>query len=93
MVAVLIEIDVRGVDRDATLTELREQSVPEIKSLPGFESGTWLMGGGFGKVVSLTLWDNQAHASALVDRFGVGSNRLIGGSVVRFEVHEVAATA
>jgi heme-degrading monooxygenase HmoA len=94
MVAVLIEIDVRGVERDVTLTELREQTVPAIKNLPGFASGTWLMGSGFEKVVSLTLWDTQDHASALVDRFGVGgSSRLMSGSVVRFEVHEVAATA
>jgi hypothetical protein len=93
MVAVLIEIDVRGVDCDATLTEIREESVPAIKSLPGFESGTWLTGNGFGKALSLTLWDTEPHASAMVDRFGVGSNRLMSGSVVRFEVREVAATA
>jgi hypothetical protein len=31
MVAVLIEIDVRGVERDAAPTELREQIVPAIR--------------------------------------------------------------
>jgi hypothetical protein len=43
--------------------------------------------------VSLTLWDTHAHVSALVDRFGVGSNSLMSGSVVRFEVYEAAARA
>ena len=74
MVAVLIEVDVRGIERDAGLTALREQIVPAIKSLPGFQSGTWLTGNEHGKGLSLTLWDSEAKAQTMVDRFGVGSN-------------------
>jgi heme-degrading monooxygenase HmoA len=93
MVGVLIEIDIRGVGGDAALTELREQIVPAFKSLPGFESGTWLTANGGGKVLSLTLWDTEAHAQELIHQFGFGSNRFMSASVVRYEVHEVAATA
>ena len=62
MVAVLIEVDVREVERDAGLTALREQIVPAIRSLSGFRSGTWLTGDGDGKGLSLTLWDSDAKA-------------------------------
>ena len=93
MVAVLIEVDVRGVERDAGLTALREQIVPAIKSLPGFQSGTWLTGNGNGKGLSLTLWNSEAQAQTMVDRFGVGSNPVMSAAVVRCEVREVAAAA
>jgi hypothetical protein len=93
MVAVLIEVDVRGVEPGAGLTALRERIVPGIKSLPGFQSGTWLTGNGDGKGLSLTLWDTEGHAQTMVDRFGVGSNPAMSASVVRCEVREVAAAA
>lgn len=40
MYAVLIEVDVSGVPREAGLRALREQIVPSVKQLPGFQSGT-----------------------------------------------------
>jgi heme-degrading monooxygenase HmoA len=83
----------RGVDLDTALTELRDQIVPAFKSLPGFESGTWLSGNGGGKSLSLTLWDTEAHAQAMIHQYGLGSNHLMSASIVRAEVHEVAATA
>jgi hypothetical protein len=93
MVAVLIEVDVRTVERDAGLTALREQIVPGIKSLPGFQSGTWLTGNEGGRGLSLTVWDTEAHAQTMVDRFGIGSNPAMSASVARCEVREVAAAA
>jgi hypothetical protein len=42
MYAVLIEVDTTGVDPEQGLKALREQIVPAIKSMPGFQSGTWL---------------------------------------------------
>jgi hypothetical protein len=93
MVAVLIEVDVRAVERDAGLTALREQIVPRIKSLPGFQSGTWLTGNEDGRGLSLTVWDTEAHAQTMVDRFGIGSNPTMSASVARCEVREVAALA
>jgi hypothetical protein len=93
MVAVLIQVDVRGVESDAGLTALREQIVPAIKGLPGFQSGTWLTGNEDGKGLALTLWDSEARAQTMVDRFGIGSNPAISALVVRCEVREVAAAA
>jgi len=39
MHAVLIEVDVTGVPAEAGLQMLREQIVPAIKQLPGFNPG------------------------------------------------------
>jgi heme-degrading monooxygenase HmoA len=93
MVAVLIEVDVTQVERNAGLTALRERIVPAITSLPGFQSGAWLTGNEDGKGLSLTLWDSEATAQTMVDRFGDGSNPVMSASVVRCEVREVAAAA
>lgn len=93
MYAVLIEVDVSGVDRDPGLTALREQIVPAIKAMPGFQSGTWLPGNEDGKGLSLTLWDTEADARVMADRFGIGSNLAMSAMVARCEVREVAATA
>ena len=93
MHAVLIEVDVSGVDREQGTTALREQIVPAIKSLPGFQSGTWLTGGTDGKGLSLTLWDSEENAHAMAERFAPGSSPTASTSVTRCEVREVAATA
>ena len=93
MYAVLIEVDVSGVDRDQGLTALREQIVPAIKAMPGFQSGTWLPGNEDGKGLSFTLWDTEANAKQMAERFGIGSNPAMRAMVARCEVREVAATA
>jgi hypothetical protein len=91
--AVLIEVDVRGVQREAGLLALREQIVPAIRGLPGFQSGTWLTGNEDGKGLSLTVWDTEAHARVMADRFGIGSSPQASATVSRCEIREVAATA
>ena len=93
MYAVLIEVDVLRVDREAGLRALREQIVPAITSMPGFKSGTWLTGNDDGKGLSLTLWDSSDHAQAMAERFGIGSSPAMDATTARCEVREVAATA
>jgi hypothetical protein len=93
MYAVLIEVDVAGVDREAGLRVLREQVVPAITQLPGFQSGTWLSGNQDGRGLSLTLWDNEENAQAMAERFGGAGSSAMPASVARCEVREVAATA
>jgi hypothetical protein len=93
MHAVLIEVDVSGVDPDQGLTALRDQIVPAIKAMPGFQSGTWLPGNDEGKGLSLTVWDTEANANVMAGRFGPGSSPTAKASVVRCEVREVVATA
>jgi heme-degrading monooxygenase HmoA len=93
MFAVLIEVDVVGVDREAGLTALREHVVPAITQMPGFRSGTWLVGNEDGRGLSLTVWDSEEQAQAMAERFGIPGGPAMPASVVRCEVREVAATA
>lgn len=93
MHAVLIEVDVAGVDREQGISALREHIVPAIKALPGFQSGTWLTGEPDARGLSLTLWDTEENARAMAERFGQGSSPVASATVVRCEVREVAATA
>lgn len=93
MKAVLIEVNVTGVDRDEGVEGLRERIVPAISGMPGFVSGTWLTGNQDGRGLSLTVWESDVQAQAFADRFGVGASPQAGASVERCEVREVAATA
>jgi len=93
MHAVLIEVDVSGVDEDDGLKGLREHIVPAITALPGFQSGAWLTGNEQGLGLSLTVWDSRLHAEAMALKFGPGSSPQAGASVRRCEVRVVAATA
>jgi hypothetical protein len=93
MHAVLIEVDVAGVDPEEGLKALREQIVPAITALPGFHSGTWLTGGIDGKGLSLTVWDSEEGARAMAERFGPGSSPTASASVLKCEIRDVAATA
>ena len=93
MYAVLIEVDTSGVDPEQGLKTLREQIVPAIKSMPGFQSGTWLPPNADDKGMSFTLWDTEENANVMADRFGIGSNPAMSAMVARCEVREVATTA
>jgi hypothetical protein len=93
MRAVLIEVNVEGVDAQAGLDGLRNQLVPAIKAMPGFLSGTWLTGNEHGRGLSLTIWKTDEHAQAFADRFGPGASPQAGAAVERCELREVAATA
>ena len=93
MRAVLIEINVEGVDPQAGLDGLRNQLVPAIKAMPGFRSGTWLTGNEHGRGLSLTLWETDEQAQAFADRFGPGASPQAGAAVERCELREVGATA
>ncbi len=81
MYAVLIEVDVTGVDPEAGMQALREQIVPSIKHLPGFQSGTWLPGNDDGKGLSLTLWDSEGSAQTMAERFGIGSSPTMNAAI------------
>lgn len=93
MNAVLIEVNVAGVDRKRGLEGLRDGLVPAIRSMPGFVSGTWLTGNDVDRGLSLTVWKTEDQAQAFAARFGAGANPQAGATVERCEVREVAATA
>jgi hypothetical protein len=91
--AVLIEVNVAGVDRDQGLEGLRSGLVPAISAMPGFVSGTWLTGNADHRGLSLTVGDTEDQAQAFAERFGIGASPQAGAAVERCEVREVAATA
>jgi hypothetical protein len=93
MYATFIEIDVAGVDRDEGLRGLREGIVPAISAMPGFHSGVWLTGNDADIGLSLTVWETEAGAQAMAERFGLGASPQAKAAVTRCEVREVAATA
>lgn len=93
MHAVLIELYVGNVAREEGLKGLRDQIVPAITALPGFQSGTWLTGNDSGLGLSLTVWDTQEHAEAMAAMLGPGSSPQAGASIRRCEVREVSAIA
>jgi hypothetical protein len=89
MHVVLIEVD---LDEGADQKYLREQVVPTVQELPGFRSGVWLNGQDTGTGLSLTIWDKDFQADAMMERFGK-SGPEAGGTVRRCQVHKVAASA
>jgi hypothetical protein len=93
MYAVLIELYVGAIAMEEGLKGLREQIVPAITALPGFQSGTWLTGNDMGLGLSLTVWDTRQHAEAMAAMFGPGSSPQAGASIRRCEVREVSAIA
>jgi hypothetical protein len=93
MYAVLIEVDVAGVDQEQGLAMLRGHIVPAVQQLSGFKSGTWLPGNEAGLGLSLTLWESEADARGMVAQFGPESDSPVAATVRRCEVREVAATA
>lgn len=93
MKAVLIEVDVTGVETAEGVAALREHIVPAISAMPGFLSGTWLTGGPDGRGLSLTVWDNTEHAQAFADQFGIGASPAADAMVTHCELRDVAATA
>jgi heme-degrading monooxygenase HmoA len=94
MHAVLIEVDTSGQpDKEAGLTYLREEVVPRVSAMPGFKAGYWLRPGEDEQGFSLVLFDTEKSAKAASEGFGVGGNPAPGVTVVRHEVHEIAASA
>jgi heme-degrading monooxygenase HmoA len=93
MYAVLIEVDVTGVEREEGIGGLRDRIVPAIRAMPGFVSGTWLTGNENGRGLSLTVWDSGDHARAFAERFSVGASPQAGAAVERCEIREVAVLA
>jgi hypothetical protein len=93
MHAVLTEVDVTGVERDAGIQALEERIVPGVKQIEGFTSGIWLTGNQHGTGLSLMLFEDEQTADAAAKLFPVGTNPETGVTITRCEVREVAVTA
>ena len=94
MHAVLVEVDTSGQpDREVGLKSLREELVPRISQVPGFQAGYWLRPLEDAKGTSLVLFDTRENAEAASRELSVGSSVGPGVTVVRKELREVAASA
>jgi hypothetical protein len=94
MHAVLIEVDVSQLDREAGLKNLREEVVPSVSRAPGFMAGYWLRSTPEDAIgTSLLLFDTEADAEAASREITVGSTIGLGATVKRREVREVVASA
>ena len=93
MHAVLVEVDASEAEREEAVRRLREEIVPNVKQLSGFQSGTWLMLNDDAKGAALVVFDSEENAQAAAGRFEVGSNPQPGVVIERSEVREVAVTA
>ena len=93
MYAGIVEVDTSGVDREEGIKNLRENIVPAVSQLPGFQSGTWTSAPEERKGLALVTFDTEENAQAAAERFGVGANPQPGVTVERSEVREVVATA
>jgi hypothetical protein len=93
MHAVVIEVDVSGVDRETALSRLRDEVVPRIKGLPGFQSGVWLRPNEESHGMSMLLFDSEENARGASQAVQVGSEPQPGVKVTRSELREVAVQA
>lgn len=93
MHALLTEVDVAGVDREAGIKAVRERIVPGAKRLAGFTSGVWLTGESDGRGLSLMVFEDEDAATAAARLFPVGTNPETGVTVLSCEVREVADVA
>jgi hypothetical protein len=66
-----------GMDRFAEFEQLvQEQWLPELRRIPGFVSGHWLVDREAGRVAAVTFWDDEETA-----RSALGELRQIAGDV------------
>ncbi|HEX2086657.1 MAG TPA: hypothetical protein VHF89_13320 [Solirubrobacteraceae bacterium] len=93
MHAVIVEVDVSGADRETALQRLREEIVPRVSSLPGFQSGTWLRPNQDAHGFSLLVFDSEENARSASEAVQVGSEPQPGVKVTRSELREVVVQA
>jgi hypothetical protein len=92
MHAVVIELELDEVDPEEGKKYLREQVAPIMHGLPGFRTGLWINGQDNGRGMSVTIWDKQDQADAMISMFGT-SGEAAGGKVIRCDVNKVSASA
>ena len=89
--AALIEVDNSAEDPEAGRRGLRDELLPVLQTMPGFESAVLMTAYERGRGVAVVVFDTLEHASALTAGVTVGQPLRPGVSVTRVEVLEVAA--
>ena len=91
MHAVVVRVSVG--DAELADTGLREKVVPGVSGAPGFVAGYWTRSEDGGNGLSMLVFESEAAARAVADRFRAGSILPETVTVSRIEVREVVATA
>ena len=93
MHAVFVQVDLTDADPTTAAEALRNEIVPRVSQLPGFQSGTWLAPTEDRKGNALIVFDSEENARAASERISVGSNPQPGVVVERSDVREVIVQA
>ena len=91
MHAVVVRISIG--DAEIAEQEVREKVVPAISNAPDFVAGYWTRSEEGSDALSILVFDSEAAARAVGDRFRSGTNVPETGSVSRLEIREVFASA
>jgi heme-degrading monooxygenase HmoA len=89
MYAVVVRVKVGG--GDATVSELRDQVVPRVKSSPGFKAGYWTRSEEGSDGLSIVVFDSEENARAAAERIPQGMPRDV--TLEDVQVREVVASA
>ena len=91
--AAVIEVDNSGEDPDKGRRALRDELVPTMKMLDGFQSGLFLTAYEHGRDIAVVVFDTREHAEQLNAGLAVGREIRGGVTVTRTDVLEVSASA
>jgi hypothetical protein len=91
--AAFITVDNSGEDPEDGRRGLREELVPAMKALPGFQSAMFMTAYERGRGVGVVVFETLEQAENLVLGVEIGSTIHPGVTVTSSEVFEVSATS
>ena len=96
MYARVISVQGRPERLDDAISFLRDEVIPQARSMRGFRSGHWLVDRSSARIVGIAFWetmdDVEASAAAMA-RLREHGAQLLGGEVVAADVFEVVVEA
>ena len=93
MHAVVVTVGIDAAHGDTATEMLHSTVVPDVKSTPGFVSGTWARSEDGTKGHSLVIFENEAAAKAAASQARQGPPPGAPVKVLYAEVYEVLAQA
>ena len=91
--AALIEVDNSREDPETGRRGLREELVPALKTMPGFDSALLLTAYDHGRGVAVIVFESEEAARAVASGFAEGQEIRDGVMITRKDVLEVSASA
>jgi hypothetical protein len=90
--AAFITVDNTGEDPDAGRRGLREELVPAMKALPGYQSAIFMTAYERGRGIGVVVFETLEQAEGFAGGVEIGSTIRPGVTVTGSEVFEVSAT-